>query len=198
LENQGYAVGAAIVGAHSIGAPHIRQRLYWLADSARGGRREERAHAGGLAARDSTQGKPAGPESGSSACGLAESQSEQPHGRGDSRRGWGELADGREFCRSCGAGIGKFARYGEGRCPGCSGWATPTARDHKDGASDGTAPIQALLGRQVWLTTGSPAETASTGQLNPELSRWLMGYPTVWGSCGATAMQSFHKSPRRS
>jgi DNA (cytosine-5)-methyltransferase 1 len=35
LENQGYAVGAAILGACSVGAPHRRQRLYWVADSQR-------------------------------------------------------------------------------------------------------------------------------------------------------------------
>jgi len=34
LEAKGYAIGATIMGAHSIGAPHIRQRLYWVADSA--------------------------------------------------------------------------------------------------------------------------------------------------------------------
>lgn len=33
LEAQGYAVGAAVLGAHSVGAPHIRQRLYFVADS---------------------------------------------------------------------------------------------------------------------------------------------------------------------
>lgn len=33
LEAEGYAVGSAILGAHSVGAPHIRQRLYWVADS---------------------------------------------------------------------------------------------------------------------------------------------------------------------
>ena len=33
LEGEGYAVGAAIVGAHSVGAPHLRQRLYWVADT---------------------------------------------------------------------------------------------------------------------------------------------------------------------
>lgn len=37
LEGAGYAVGACVLGAHSVGAPHIRQRLYWaaIADSTR-------------------------------------------------------------------------------------------------------------------------------------------------------------------
>ena len=29
LEAEGYAVGSVVMGAHSVGAPHIRQRLYW-------------------------------------------------------------------------------------------------------------------------------------------------------------------------
>jgi len=29
LEGEGYACGAAVLGAHSVGAPHKRQRLYW-------------------------------------------------------------------------------------------------------------------------------------------------------------------------
>jgi len=33
LEGAGYACGAAVLGAHSVGAPHIRQRLYWMADA---------------------------------------------------------------------------------------------------------------------------------------------------------------------
>lgn len=35
LEAEGYAVGATVLGAHSVGAPHIRQRLYFVADSNR-------------------------------------------------------------------------------------------------------------------------------------------------------------------
>jgi DNA (cytosine-5)-methyltransferase 1 len=34
LEDEGYACGAAVLGAHSVGAPHIRQRLFWVADAA--------------------------------------------------------------------------------------------------------------------------------------------------------------------
>lgn len=33
METEGYAVGHCVLGAHSIGAAHIRQRLYWMADS---------------------------------------------------------------------------------------------------------------------------------------------------------------------
>ena len=38
LEVEGYTTGAAIIGAHSVGAPHIRQRLYWMAESHSGER----------------------------------------------------------------------------------------------------------------------------------------------------------------
>lgn len=31
LEGEGYAVGACVLGAHGVGAPHIRQRLFWVA-----------------------------------------------------------------------------------------------------------------------------------------------------------------------
>jgi len=47
LEGQGYAVGAVDMCAAGIGAPHIRQRLFWLADSGRQ-RHERRGSAGEL------------------------------------------------------------------------------------------------------------------------------------------------------
>ena len=46
LEALGYAVGAADLCAAGVGAPHIRQRLYWVADSDRGAA-GERGDAGG-------------------------------------------------------------------------------------------------------------------------------------------------------
>jgi DNA (cytosine-5)-methyltransferase 1 len=34
LEAEDYTCGAAVLGAHSVGAPHRRQRLWWVADAA--------------------------------------------------------------------------------------------------------------------------------------------------------------------
>lgn len=44
--------------------------------------------------------------------------------------------------------------------------------------------------------TGCSAEMANGGQLDPEHSRWQMGYPAEWGSCGGSAMQSCRRSRR--
>lgn len=41
MEACDYAVGSIIIGAHSVNSPHIRQRLYWVADSV-GDKRESK------------------------------------------------------------------------------------------------------------------------------------------------------------
>jgi hypothetical protein len=82
-------------------------------------------------------------------------------------------------------------------------WATPTSRDHKDSSSQGTVPINGLLGRQAWLASGPtpngfPAQTEKPGQLDPDHSRWVMGYSAEHLSCAPTETLSFLKSRRSS
>lgn len=80
-----------------------------------------------------------------------------------------------------------------------SGWPTPVARDHmpahapeyiaeKVAQGHGMANLNdraqlvgpARLTAHGTLLTGSGAGTVSGGQLNPDLSRWLMGLPEEW------------------
>lgn len=84
-----------------------------------------------------------------------------------------------------------------------AGGATPTTRDWEDGHYQPNVPENSLLGRQVWqvsgeMLSGSTARTASTGQLNPELPRWLQGLPPEWGSFAPTAMPSARRSQKPS
>lgn len=104
-----------------------------------------------------------------------------------------------------------------------AGWSTPSARDWKDSPGmaleavnpDGSARSRIdQLPRQAQLasgTTGPARFTASGamltgcsagmnggGPLNPEHSRWLMGYRAAWGYCGDMAMRSIRTSRQRS
>jgi hypothetical protein len=101
-------------------------------------------------------------------------------------------------------------------------WPTPAARDWKSSASnkhnDNARPLNEVARLGMWdsghgasnptesaqledsgpAPNGCSAETPpearrSPGQLNPEHSRWLMGYPTAWGKSRDTATPSSRK-----
>jgi len=87
-------------------------------------------------------------------------------------------------------------------------WSTPSARDWEDtpGMSesgtnpDGTARTRIdQLPRQAhgFISSGSPAETAKPGQLNPAFSRWLMGYPVAWCQAAIRTMRAMPTRQRK-
>jgi hypothetical protein len=100
-------------------------------------------------------------------------------------------------------------------------WASPQARDHK-GSRTGSAMYTDRAGRPLneqaaklldqWnlpegparltatgeMLTGFAAGMESGGQLSPEHSRWIMGFPPEWGSCVDTAMRSSRRSRKLS
>jgi len=71
---------------------------------------------------------------------------------------------------------------------------TPTARDHKDGATPlVNTPVNDLLGRQVLATPtvgNNGCEPRRT--LNPAFVEALMGWPTGWTAFGSAATALSH------
>jgi hypothetical protein len=89
--------------------------------------------------------------------------------------------------------------------------ATPAARDYKSNSSTEEFQLQQWnhprgkpLSAQATLAdsgkdaTGGTGVTKSSGQLNPEYSRWLQGYPKEWGNCADMVIPSSRKSRRNS
>jgi len=74
-------------------------------------------------------------------------------------------------------------------CDATRMWMTPTARDHKDGATSlANTPVNGLLGRQVLVTPMAGSDTSEPRRtLNPLFVEALMGWPTGWTGFASVA-----------
>jgi hypothetical protein len=86
-----------------------------------------------------------------------------------------------------------------GRTVWLKGWSSPTVTDAKRGIKpprpwDTGIPLTQQVGM---IVTGSHAQTGNIGQLNPDHSRWLMGYPIEWDESAPMVMPSYRKSRRK-
>ncbi len=103
LENMGYAVGGGDLCAAGVGAPHIRQRLYWVAHNPDSRRREECEDGKGGVIGDRAQGLSAGFGASCSSGRLAIPNSGQclgitiTEGRDDDRTETGRQQGDRQF-----------------------------------------------------------------------------------------------------
>jgi hypothetical protein len=87
-------------------------------------------------------------------------------------------------------------------------WATPTANDwkgsgptteRKDGKDRTFDRLDYSTEQGLGpISSGSPAQTESRGQLNPAFSLWLMGYPEEWLNSAPPATRSSRKSRQSS
>lgn len=85
-----------------------------------------------------------------------------------------------------------------------SGWASPTMTDAERGVNPPRPTDTGIpLSQQAGMVSGTTGEsstlpTEKRGALNPELSRWLQGFPETWTCSGRMAMPSTRTSPRNS
>ena len=194
VEALGYAFGAVAFPSASVGAPHQRDRAYWVADADR----QQWEGRGEL----------------------------QPTGGGGNLQTAALLAGWPTPTATDGKGGYQGGRIRNGRlstdrldvAAQLAGWPTPTTsndrspcpqeamRTYRDNGTKIQKRLQdvAALCGPVRLTasgemlTGSMAGMDGGGQLDPNHSRWLMGFPPEWEDCAPTETLSTLKRRQRS
>jgi DNA (cytosine-5)-methyltransferase 1 len=157
LEAEGYSVGHCVLGAHSVGAPHIRQRLYWIAcrelGDADGARLRTRGRAVGCVGGKTWKSVPA---TRGKIDGLADTATS-----GQSGRTGAGCTDGQEAGDGC--GMGNAARDDQQR-------DSESAMYREGEPSGGSGGIMADTSRAG--LSGLPLESARNERTATERSGW--------------------------
>lgn len=109
LEALGYAVGAADLCAAGVGAPHIRQRLWWVADAHGGNAGAERQQCGGQQRQQPQDGRDTGGLEHSTSDGRQQRRPESGGRGAPGGRGPRGMADRIQ------SGLERHARHGDDR-----------------------------------------------------------------------------------
>ncbi|GAB1364668.1 hypothetical protein MASR1M32_39040 [Rhodobacter sp.] len=187
----GYRLAAGLFTAAEVGAPHKRERLFILA--IREG--DDLADPARLLWNPVEWREPDG-----TAAALADApcqRQREPADEADAVAGsgpaWDEPCDDGCAVADADGERGLQAERGQpplGRPDPFGGqWMTPTARDHKDGATSlANTPVNGLLGRQVLVTPMAGSDTSEPRRtLNPLFVEALMGWPTGWTGFASVA-----------
>ncbi len=209
MESEGYACGAAVLPACSVGFPHKRDRLWFVANSTGAGFSQRWREQGG---------EPRAIKESERLCFVGNSQSFRSGERHPHATGSVDGSHARQITQpeqpdiiamgnpiitgleglaghgeSCGGGYPEWIN-----CHARSLWLTPSANE--DAAGTVTGKMQKMLTHQAKEaeSNGLNAQMEKAGQLNVEFVCWLMGYSTAHLSCMRLAMQSYRKLRRNS
>lgn len=152
LESEGYAVGAVDLCAASVGAPHIRQRMWWVADSG-----NVRLH--GIKACDSSQGA------------LDQQRRDDVDGRGLVRIGMADPA-------SSGCARSESERWEKGEEPDRGGsWVGDITSVGLEGSSQAGATPWTTPGSTVYI----PCADGKARRIEPSIEPLAHGIPARVG-----------------
>ena len=175
LEAEGYTCGAAVLGAHSLGAPHIRQRLFWVAHAA-DGRHQPVAGIGGLRAAEAGDVALSEPCIERAVGGMADAGSEKWR-----RLSYAGTSEQRVQQSGCDGAAGGLADAHRERCAGLS--ADADAPFGHDADRRGEAGSGELADSSEWGRRGNGGWQEAYGELGTRSEVRGFWSDAVWLPC---------------